>query len=209
MYENFTRIPAEDQKRILDACLEEFAQHGYVQASTNAIVKKAVIPKGTLFYFFGSKKDLYLYLLDRAIEKYTEQTAESSTTLPDDLFERLLHNGRVRMQFVIREPLLYQFFYSAFVNAAPEIRKEIESRTPAYASGSMQVLLKDLDLTQFKEGIDVQKAIQLVFLVLEGIFTRYLPQLTRMNAADSLQLINRITDEVKENFDLLKRGLYK
>lgn len=208
-YENFTRISAEDQKRILDVCLEEFALHGYQQASTNAIVKKAGIPKGTLFFFFRSKKDLYLYLLDRAIVRYTEVMNEPSGELPGDLFERMLHNGQVRMQFVTREPLLYKFFYSAFVNAPPEIKVELESRAPNYAAGSMQALLKDLDLTKFKEGVDVQKAIQLVFLVLEGIFTRYLPQLTCMDAADSLQLVDRITDEAKENFELLKRGLYR
>jgi TetR/AcrR family transcriptional regulator len=208
-YKNFIRIPAEDQKRILDACLEEFALHGFQQASTNAIVTKAGIPKGTLFYFFGSKKNLYLYLLDRAIVRYTEVMNESSGELPGDLFERMLHNGQLRMRFVIREPLLYKFFYSAFVNAPPEIQAELESRAPNFAAGSMQALLKDLDLKKFKESVDVQKAIQLVFLVLGGIFTRYLPQLTRLDAADSLQLVDQITDEVKENFELLKRGLYK
>lgn len=209
MYENFTRIPAEEQKRILDACLEEFASHGYQQASTNSIVKKAGIPKGTLFYFFGSKKNLYLNLLDSAISRYTEWTNHLVSDSPSDLFERLLNNGRVRMQFVVKEPLLYKFFYGAFVNPASEIKTEIESRYPSFATGSMQFLLKDLDLTKFKEGVDVQKAIQLVFLVLEGIFNRYLPQLTQMDAAHSLQLIEQITDEVKENFELLKLGLYR
>jgi AcrR family transcriptional regulator len=209
MFENFTRIPAEEQKRILDACLEEFSQHGYQQASTNSMVKKAGIPKGTLFYFFGSKKNLYLYLLDRAISSYTEWTRDHNADLPPDLFDRLLHNGRARMEFVIHEPVLYKFFYSAFVNIAPEIRTEMESRVPSFAADSMQLLLKDLDLSKFKEGVDVQKAIQLVFLVLEGIFNRYLPQLTQMDPSNSLQLIERITDEVIENFDLLKTGLYQ
>lgn len=209
MYENFTRIPAEEQKRILDACLEEFSQHGYQQASTNAIVKKAGIPKGTLFYFFGTKKNLYLYLLDRAILRYTEWTRDHNTDLPTDLFNRLLHNGQARVEFVIQEPKLYKFFYSAFVNIAPEIRTEMESRVPSFAADSMQLLVKDLDLSKFKEGVDVQKAIQLVFLVLEGIFNRYLPQLTQMDPANTLQLIERITDEVTENFDLLKTGLYR
>jgi hypothetical protein len=44
---------------------------------------------------------------------------------------------------------------------------------------------------------------------LEGIFNRYLPQLTQMDPSNSLQLIERITDEVIENFDLLKTGLYQ
>jgi AcrR family transcriptional regulator len=207
--ENFAKIPAEDQKRILDACVEEFALHGYQQASTNSIVKKAGIPKGTLFYFFGSKKQLYLYLLDRSIAHYAESSKMAAVEQPGDLFERLLQGGRSRMEFVIREPLLYKFFYSAFVNTPPELMDEIQSRTPSYASASMQMLFKDIDLSKFKEGVDVQKAIQLVLLVLEGIFSRYLPQLTRIGAEDSLKLLDQINQEVLENFALLKMGLYR
>jgi AcrR family transcriptional regulator len=209
MYENFTRIPAEEQKRILDVCLEEFSLHGYQQASTNAMVKKAGIPKGTLFYFFGGKKDLYLYLLDLAIIRYTDWTKGHVVDLPSDLFERLLHNGRVRMEFVIQEPVLYKFFHSAFVNVDPEVRTEVESRAPSFDADSMQWLMKDLDLLKFKEGVDIQKAIQLVFLVWEGTFARDLAQLTQMGPANSIPLVNRISEEVKENFELLKRGLYK
>ena len=66
MPDNFTRIPIEEQERILEACITEFAQNGFTQASTNAIIKRAGIPKGTLFYFFGSKKELYLYVIDQA-----------------------------------------------------------------------------------------------------------------------------------------------
>ena len=68
---NFEKIPQEEQQRILLICLEEFTSRGYDLASTNSIVKKAGIPKGTLFYYFGSKKALYLYLIDHAVARYT------------------------------------------------------------------------------------------------------------------------------------------
>ncbi len=109
-YANFERITAEEQARILDACIEEFAQHGYALASTNAIVKRAGIPKGTLFYYFGSKKDLYLYVLDHAVTRFVEAFDRLAGELPTDLFERLLHRGRTRMRFVIEHPRVYRLF---------------------------------------------------------------------------------------------------
>ncbi len=52
---------------MLEVILEEFTENGCKGASTNAIVQKAGIPKGTLFYFFGSKKAMFLYALDEAV----------------------------------------------------------------------------------------------------------------------------------------------
>lgn len=49
------------KKRILNAAFREFAEKGYEDASTNRIVKNAEIGKGTLFYHFGNKENLYIY----------------------------------------------------------------------------------------------------------------------------------------------------
>ena len=112
---HFTQIPKLDQDRILEIILEEFADNGYQRASTNAIVQKADIPKGTLFYYFGSKKAMFLYTLDEAVKRFTEinrtLTGENS---PVDLFEGLMHRMKVKLKFVQQEPLLYRFFYKIF-----------------------------------------------------------------------------------------------
>ena len=48
-YANFERLDAGYQQRILVACVEEFSSNGYESASTNAIVRRAGISKGSLF----------------------------------------------------------------------------------------------------------------------------------------------------------------
>ena len=82
MTENFEKIPLEEQQRILEICLAEFAAKGYERASTNAIVNMAGIPKGTLFYYFGSKKDLYLYLIDHAADTFIDKADSKLQDLP-------------------------------------------------------------------------------------------------------------------------------
>jgi len=208
-FDRFQKLTPEHQKRILDACIEEFAEHGYERASTNEIVKKAGIPKGTLFYFFGSKKDLYLYILDMAVLRSVERMRDFYTDPPADLFDRLLYHSQARMQFVLSEPRLYRFFYQAFLSTPAELKSEMQNRYPAYFAGSQQLLLKDIDLLKFKEGVDVNQAYQLIHLVAEGVFNRYLPELSRVDAADSLRLVDRIITEVKGYFELLKVGLYR
>ena len=60
----FDRLNPEKKERIINAALKEFAQNGYEKASTNEIIKEAEIAKGSLFNYFNSKKELYLFLLD-------------------------------------------------------------------------------------------------------------------------------------------------
>jgi len=209
MYENFERIPIEQQRRILEACLQEFARRGYEQASTNAIVKQTGIPKGTLFYFFGNKKQLYLYLIDYAVRRYVEQVSLISDELPSDLFERLLARGRLRMQFAVQEPLLYQFFFNAFLHTPAEIQSEIAHRYVEYASTSRKLLFEGLDRSKFGEDVNIEQAIDLTNLVLEGIFSRYAQQLSQGTPEEALAFVEQLSVQVQEYFNLLKRGLYR
>lgn len=212
-YAHFERLPAAEQARILQACIEEFAHNGYALASTNAIVKRAGIPKGTLFYFFGSKKDLYLYVIDHSVAKFAAAFAQINASpgagQPSDLFERLLHRGATRMQFVMQEPLLYQVFYNAFINTPDEILAEMQTRFASYAQTSGGRLLDGLDTSKFREDIQPEKAVELVTLALEGLFNRYLPAFKRLPPAESLKLVEVITAEARLYFEMLKKGLYK
>jgi TetR/AcrR family transcriptional regulator len=209
MYDNFERIPKEQQRLILEACLEEFAQNGYEQASTNAIVRRAGIPKGTLFYFFGSKKQLYLYLIDYAVGRYVDQVKAKTEELPSDLFERLLALGRLRLRFAIQEPLLYQFFFNAFLHTPEELITEISVRYGEYATTSRRLLYEGLDSSKFRNDIDISQAIDLTSLVLEGIFSRYAQKLSQGTPEQALDFVEQLTSQVQGHFELLKTGIYR
>ena len=209
MVENFERIPTQEQQRILQACIQEFAQHGYTQASTNAIVKVAGIPKGTLFFFFGNKKNLYLYVIDYAVKRYVETFDQAAEELPTELFERLLRRGRMRMQFALAEPLIYQLFFNAFLHTPDEIKAELESRYAGYAAASASRLYAGLDRSRFRDGVDIEKAVELTNLLLEGVFSRYAPLLRQSQPEGALLLVEQLTGQVREYFELLKFGLYK
>jgi TetR/AcrR family transcriptional regulator len=209
MYENFERIPQPERQHILDACILEFAQKGYIQASTNAIVLRAGIPKGTLFYFFGSKKNLYLYVMDHAVQQYAQVTQPQSNELPGDLFERLLKLGRERMRFALNHPLLYRLFYDAFLNTPEEMKAEIDRRYASYYAPSIQIIIDGLDRLKFKPDIEVEKVIELIFLILDGIQSKYTPVLRRLNPDDALPVVDNLFAECEVYFAMLRQGVYR
>jgi AcrR family transcriptional regulator len=65
----FTRLPPEQQQAILGAALEEFAARGFHDASINRVIDAAGISKGSMYYYFDGKEDLYAYLTQTEFER--------------------------------------------------------------------------------------------------------------------------------------------
>jgi AcrR family transcriptional regulator len=65
----FHRLPAAQQDAILDAALLEFAVHGFGTASLNRIIDAAGISKGSMYYYFDGKEDLYADVIRRQLER--------------------------------------------------------------------------------------------------------------------------------------------
>lgn len=65
----FHKLPELQQNAIVDAALEEFATHGYRDASLNHIIATAGISKGSMYYYFDGKEDLYAFVAKDALER--------------------------------------------------------------------------------------------------------------------------------------------
>lgn len=60
------RDPERTRQRILDAATLEFARHGLAGARVDRIASRAGANKRMLYYYFGSKEDLFLAVLEAA-----------------------------------------------------------------------------------------------------------------------------------------------
>lgn len=58
----FAKLPANQQQAIVHAALDEFAAHGFHDASLNRVIEAAGISKGSLYYYFDGKEDLFAYV---------------------------------------------------------------------------------------------------------------------------------------------------
>jgi AcrR family transcriptional regulator len=65
----FDNLEREKQEAILAAAAEEFAERGYEGASLNRIIDEAGISKGSLYYYFEDKQDLFETVWRRAMER--------------------------------------------------------------------------------------------------------------------------------------------
>ncbi|GHV26215.1 hypothetical protein FACS18948_1400 [Clostridia bacterium] len=61
----FEHLPEEKRQRILDAASHEFGVNGLSGANFSNIIKEANIARGSIYQYFTSKEDLYIYIFDR------------------------------------------------------------------------------------------------------------------------------------------------
>ena len=58
----FAKLPPAQQHAILGAALDEFAAHGFHDASLNRVINAAGISKGSMYYYFDGKEDLFAHV---------------------------------------------------------------------------------------------------------------------------------------------------
>ncbi|MEA5448151.1 TetR/AcrR family transcriptional regulator [Leptolyngbya sp. CCNP1308] len=103
----------EYRKVLLEQCFDLFADHGYASLTTRQIAKALGVSTGTLYYYFPSKEDLFMQL----IEELTTQDLLRATAQIEGLStlrERILALGdflAANEDYFIKQTLLMMDFY--------------------------------------------------------------------------------------------------
>jgi AcrR family transcriptional regulator len=75
-----TAIPRDEEEgtrnKILNAALQEFSRHGLSGARIDAIAAESGINKGMIYYYFGSKEDLYVAALEESYRRFRQIESE-------------------------------------------------------------------------------------------------------------------------------------
>ena len=77
------RRSAERLTRILDACADLLDEVGYDDLSTRAVALRAGVPIGSVYRFFGNKRQMADALAQRNLERFTEQVTERLRSAED------------------------------------------------------------------------------------------------------------------------------
>jgi TetR/AcrR family transcriptional regulator len=143
--ETFHRLSEDRQREVLEACLSEFSEHGYEAASTNRIVKRLGIAKGTLFKYAASKEALYLHLFQEVLTELAGLRSDASIYESDDLFRRLEELLELQLSYAQREPELFRFYLMATMDSTASIYPKVEALRRSVASQSMGTILVGVD----------------------------------------------------------------
>ena len=149
--DKFLALTEEKRLTILNAALQCFGKFGYEKASINDIAVAAHISKASVFQYFGSKKQLYIYLLEyckKIIEGIFDKEALNSQT---DLFDRILASSRMEMESFQNQPFILQFITSVWEETSPEVADALVILTEEVCKFRNDMVLREDDALKFKK----------------------------------------------------------
>jgi TetR/AcrR family transcriptional regulator len=207
MHSKFFKLSPEKRDRIINAAIKEFAQKGYINASTNEIVKSAEISKGLLFHYFRNKKQLFLFLFDYCIELITNEFYKVIDLTDPDLFARITKASMIKMELLNQYPGLFKFVEIAYLEDANEVKEELAARIKQLTDINFRKIYHGIDLSKFKDGIDIQKAIKTITWTLEGLSAEVMQQAKR-TLGKQIDY-DKVFQEAEGYVNLLKTCFYK
>nr|WP_163503331.1 TetR/AcrR family transcriptional regulator [Halomonas socia] len=140
-----------NEKAILEAAEQVFAQHGYRGASVQAIAEAAGLPKSNVLYYVGSKQKLYVTLLERMMARWNAMLDDIS--VDDDPAEVLEAFIRSKMQLTRDHPRGSRLFAAEILGGAPflqeylrgELRDWVEARAKVFEQWAERGLMDRID----------------------------------------------------------------
>lgn len=122
----FANLDPAQQDAILSVAAREFTEHGYTGASVNRIIAAAGTSKGSLYYYFDDKADLFSTVLERALTRLMEESGwfDLDATTAEDFWDTVLdltHRAldvAARDEWWVRLARAYHRFQSEATNEA-------------------------------------------------------------------------------------------
>ena len=134
------RDTSKKREQIFEAAVKVFSEAGYDAASMDAIADTAGISKRTIYNHYPSKRDLYLYLLGRFVDKVSgAKHLRYDPVLPlADQLEQILRAEMI----ILEDPVWLGFAFSVyqFLQKEPSVGSEI-ARTSSGKEEALQAWL--------------------------------------------------------------------
>lgn len=196
----FLNLPEDKRKRIVDAALKSFGANGYKKTSVSDIAKAAGISKGMVFHYFGTKKDLYLYLIRMCTDIITNEINKGFDSTATDFFERIKQSSDIKVSVMKRHTDIPFFLISVYFESNPEVKSDITSFLSIGNNYRNKIAFDGMDTSKFKDGIDPKLVMKMLIWMAEG----YSSQLS----VSTLDL-DIMLKEFYECMDLLRNNFYK
>lgn len=168
MNEKFFLLPEEKQQRIINAGFKIFARFPYRKAPVNEITAEAGISKSLLFHYFHNKKEFYFFLWKKVEDISLKYMTEYHCYEPDDLFEAMYRGMRAKLKIMELYPDLGTFVIRSFYEMEPEIAQEVQKLYGKIRRENSFSLLKNLDTSKFRDGLDLDMMQREMYLAAAG-----------------------------------------
>jgi AcrR family transcriptional regulator len=207
--ETFANLPEDKRQRVLDAAIEEFAEHGFQGASMNRLAARLAIAKGSIFQYFGSKEGLFGFAFGRAVELFKGPLkAARERARGQGFFEVLRQSLLAGMEFIAKHPRIHRIYLKMLHNEDFPLRERVLGQVRAASAKYFRPLvLEGIRRGELRADLDPDLAVY----VLDTLLDRFLQSLAAAPLDGGLGVFGADRQTVErraaELVEFLRRGL--
>ncbi len=187
--------PLESRTELFEAALDAFSALSFGETSLNEIIKKAGMNKGSFYYWFHDKMDLYLSLLHyMGMEKLEVFRQQDAAVTSGEFFDSFRAKALLGLRFAQKEPRYNSLWRKVMVEDA-SVRHTIRE---CFGDITQNVLTGMIDKAkaagEIKTDISTQMAASVFSTLLEQIDLMISPD---MNDQDILARVDELIGVMK------------
>jgi TetR/AcrR family transcriptional regulator len=171
----FTKLPFDKKERILDVAIDEFSRCGYEKASINRMVGRLGIAKGSIFQYFGSKKNLYFHIFEYAVRLVKRSLkGVKAETEGEDFFVRLAKSLQAGIYFIRHHPRVYKIYLKMLFQEDFPFRTDLLKTIRLFSTDYLRPIIEEgVAEGQLREDLDPELAAFFLDAVLDRFLQAY------------------------------------
>jgi len=205
----FLNLDEEKRRRFVQSALAEFAEKGYSKASVNAIVKATGIAKGSLYQYFQSKEQLFLYLFEDFLARVKLAVKEAVDNSRDGLFfEQIKAVFAAGQRFVETYPDYYQIYLRVLFEKEMPLRDRLLHRIRLFSADYFGPLCdRCKEEGQIRHDIATDQIIFIVDALLDRHLQDYAVRLAEKEDWGNKETYHAASDATEALLEILRHGL--
>lgn len=193
--ENFKKAPLEKQQAVINAAFTCFGKDGYDKTAMSEIAVMAGVSKSLLFHYFGTKKELYLYLFNIACNAIIAELQPGNV----DFFDSLIVGMKAKLRVLLKHPGLYDYLLSITKEKNTALIEELKTVNNHEIEKSMTLIFADVDWNRFKPEYEKTEIMNLLRWIDDGCINQFADIMTG----------EEIIAEEERYLAIMKKALYK
>ncbi len=161
--QTFLNLPEEKRETIMNAAVEEFAEYGLENASTNRIVKNSGIAKGSFYQYFEDKQDVFMYLLSDIEQKEMEFFKDRHPpNINMDTFHYFRWMVKTGMEFGLAHPRAIQAAWRVLLGEGLYYGKNLAGYREKTTKALTEMIKYAIERGEVDPSVDVELAVMIM-----------------------------------------------
>lgn len=161
-------VSKERTKQILEAAMKVFSRSGFQQASVDDIVEESGLSKGALYWYFKSKDDIIVGILDHLFAgelSAVRELAQAEGSAEDRMIRFARLTGTEFKNMLRLTPITYEFYSLAFRDKT--VQKALRKYFHGYVASLVPLIEQGIDRGEFRK-VDPEQTAIAMGAIIEG-----------------------------------------